>query len=76
MDEKDDFPFGIEDWIFVPNVKARLQDGEETFPAEVLCADGSRHTLTLYIKGLSDDEKEILLDGCLMNYYAAHAGKD
>ena len=24
------------------------------------------------LRALSDDEKEIILDGCLMNYYAAH----
>ena len=24
----------------------------------------------LHVKGLTDDEKEIILDGCLMNYYA------
>ena len=23
-----------------------------------------------YLKGLTSDEKEIILDGCLMNYYA------
>jgi len=27
--------------------------------------------LTLYVKGLTEDEKQIILDGCLMNYYAA-----
>ena len=25
----------------------------------------------LHITGLTPDEKEIILDGCLMNYYAA-----
>ena len=27
--------------------------------------------LTLYVRGLTEDEKTILLQGCLMNYYAA-----
>ena len=27
--------------------------------------------LTLELKGLTQDERQILLDGCLMNYYAA-----
>ena len=25
----------------------------------------------LYVKGLTEDEKTIILEGCLMNYYAA-----
>jgi len=29
--------------------------------------------LTLYVKGLTENEKEIILRGCLMNYYAAQA---
>ena len=33
-------------------------------------ADGSVEDLMLHVKGLTDDEKEIILDGCLMNYYA------
>ena len=38
---------------------------------EVICRDGSVQDLLLHIKGLTADEKEIILDGCLMNYYAA-----
>ena len=37
---------------------------------EVICRDGSVHDLLLHVKGLTEDEKEIILDGCLMNYYA------
>ena len=32
---------------------------------------GSVHDLLLHVRGLTQDEKEIILDGCLMNYYAA-----
>ena len=35
------------------------------------CRDGSTHDLLLHVRGLTQDEKEIILDGCLMNYYAA-----
>ena len=35
--------------------------------------DGSVEELTLYVKGLTEDEKEIILDGCLMNYYKNHS---
>ena len=29
--------------------------------------------LLLHVRGLTADEKEIILDGCLMNYYAKRA---
>ena len=48
-----------------------LTEGQEDFPATVIRADGSTQPLLLHVKGLTQDEKEILLDGCLMNYYAA-----
>ena len=28
--------------------------------------------ILLHLSGLTEDEKEIILEGCLMNYYAAH----
>ena len=48
-----------------------IEAGEEDIPAKVICQDGSVHDLLLHVKGLTADEKEILLRGCLMNYYAA-----
>ncbi len=57
------------DKVFVPNIRARLASGKEEFDATVLYADGRQENITLYIKGLSDEERRILLDGCLMNYY-------
>ncbi|HPD88481.1 MAG TPA: hypothetical protein PLU75_03250 [Oscillospiraceae bacterium] len=31
---------------------------------------GNRIPITLHIAALTDDERQILLDGCLMNFYA------
>ncbi|MBR0454264.1 MAG: hypothetical protein IIX25_01255 [Clostridia bacterium] len=49
------------------------KEGKEEFAAKVIKADGSVADLTLYVKGLTEDEKEIILDGCLMNYYRNHS---
>ena len=48
-----------------------VEEGQEEIPAKVVRKDGSVEDLTLYCKGLTADEKQIILDGCLMNYYAA-----
>ena len=36
-------------------------------------ADGGEEDLLLHVRGLTEEEKAVLLDGCLMNYYAARA---
>jgi len=67
-----DAAFGYEagDCVFVPGIRTAIAGGTEDIPAKVLCTDGSIHDLLLHVRGLTDDEKEIILDGCLMNYYA------
>ena len=71
LDADTAFDYAPGDFVFVPNVRSLLADGKEDFPATVIRADGSTQPLLLHVKGLTQDEKEILLDGCLMNYYAA-----
>ena len=41
-----------------------------TSPPKVIKQDGTVEDLMLHVRGLTEDEKEIILDGCLMNYYA------
>ena len=40
-----------------------VEQGREDIPAKVICQDGSVHDLLLHVKGLTADEKEILLRG-------------
>ena len=65
------FPYEAGDFVFVPDIRRAIQEGIEEIPATAIRADGSTEPITLYVKGLTDDEKQIILDGCLMNYYAA-----
>ena len=50
-------------------IRAAIAAGTEDIPAKVIKADGSVEDLMLHVKGLTDDEKEIILDGCLINFY-------
>lgn len=61
-------PFGLNDSIFVPNVRKALQGDLATIPAYVL-GEGGPVAFNLSIAALTDDERQILLDGCLINYY-------
>ena len=68
-----EFPYSEGDYVFVGGIRKAIIEGKEEFAAKVIKADGSVADLTLYVKGLTDDEKEIILDGCLMNYYRNHS---
>jgi hypothetical protein len=67
------FPYECGDYVFVEGIREKIARGDEEFAAKVIKADGSVEDITLYVKGLTDDEKEIILDGCLMNYYKNHS---
>ena len=64
--------------VFVPGIRGLIESGCEDIPAKVICAgaDGPAvKDITLHVAGLTDDEKDILLKGCLMNYYAAQSAE-
>ena len=63
------FEYEQGDCIYVSGIRQALMDGKEEFSATVIKKDGSTESLTLYVKGLTEEEKQILLCGCLMNYY-------
>ena len=71
IDQGTPFDYQPGDCVFVPGIRAAIEAGREDIPAQVICRDGSVHDLLLHVRGLTQDEKEIIQDGCLMNYYAA-----
>ena len=64
--------FAPEDKVFVPNVRSLLKGGTVEFPAQLWRGGDKAQTVdfTLTLPGISDAEREILLDGCLINHYA------
>lgn len=74
MDKDTEFNYQSGDWIYIPSVVSGILSGQEQFDAKVLSSDGTVTDLKLTVAGLSDDEKRIVTEGCLMNYYAAGYG--
>ena len=68
--EDAEFPCQPGDFIYVPDIKAKVLAGDDTFPAKAVTADGVKD-LTFYLKNTTSEERELLLTGCLMNHYAA-----
>ena len=65
--KKGDVPFKNKDYIFVPEIRKAVEDKLTSIPAYVVNEGMKEITLTL--GELTDDEREIILKGCLINYY-------
>ncbi len=66
------FPYEAGDYLYVPGIRRAVEQGQEEVPAKMIADDGV-HDILLRLPGLTADERQIILDGCLMNYYAARA---
>ncbi|MDE6933366.1 MAG: hydratase [Oscillospiraceae bacterium] len=75
MDAAAGFPYEEGDWVYIPGVKKAVAGGVEDIPVKVIRKDGTVCDLALKCAGLTADERLILQEGCLMNYYAAGYGK-
>ena len=69
LDPEVKFEYEVGDCVFVEGVRETLASGKEEYNAKVIRHDGKIEDITLYVKGLTEEEKQILLAGCLMNYY-------
>ena len=69
------FYYTVGEHVFVPDVRDAIVNKRDTLPAMVIRENGATEAITLHLPPLTDDEREILLEGCLMNYYAAQADK-
>ena len=58
------------DRVYIPGVRALLEGGGDTIQAKILRSDGGEDSLTLTLPGLTREERDIILAGCLINYYA------
>ncbi len=64
-------PFDYEpgDYVFVPGIREAILGGKEEIDAKVITRDGRCTPIHLFFQNLTEDERQILADGCLMNYY-------
>lgn len=55
------------DYIFVPDIRRTVEDKADEVKAYVV--DSGLREMTLYLGALTDTERDIILKGCLINYY-------
>ncbi|PKM94507.1 MAG: hydratase [Firmicutes bacterium HGW-Firmicutes-1] len=58
----------VDDYIYIPGIKGVVENGKEELEAYII-HEGKKRPLMLYLPELSASEREILLAGCLINYY-------
>ena len=62
------FDYNVGDCVFVPGIRKAILEGAEEIDAKVITKDGVK-PIHLFFQNLTADERQILADGCLMNYY-------
>ncbi|RKM61747.1 hydratase [Butyrivibrio sp. XB500-5] len=62
-----ELPFKNKDYIFFPGIRNAVINKSETIKAYAV-ADGKMKEFTLKLGNLTDDERQIILDGCLINF--------
>ena len=65
--DEGELPFRNLDYIFIPEIRQAVIDKRSEIKAYVVKEDGLKE-FTLKLGELTDEEREIILKGCLINY--------
>ncbi len=66
--QEGELPFTNGDYIFIPEVRKAVEERKTEFTAYVV-KDNTLKEFTLNMGELTEDERTIILKGCLINYY-------
>ena len=70
IDPDEVFPYETGDYIYVPGIREAVLAGAKDVPAKAV-SGGKTADLMLHLPELTQKEREIIAEGCLMNWYAA-----
>jgi len=69
IDDAASVPFTVGDLIFIPDIREKIENGAEVFTSYIVGGKGLQN-IDLYLKKLAADQRDIILKGSLINYYA------
>lgn len=72
-DPADASRFEIGDYLFLKDIRRAIEGASAKISAKLLKTDGRTETVDMTLDQLTDAEREILLAGSLINYYAQEA---
>ena len=61
--------FAVGDYLFIPGVRKAIAEKADTLTAYLVTPGKGGKPITLHLSALTDDERTIILSGCLINYY-------
>ena len=59
--------FDVDDYIYIPNIRTALEGDLTDIPAYVI-KNGKAEEIHLYIQPMTENERRIVKDGCLINF--------
>ena len=65
--EQGELPFRNLDWVFIPGIRKMVEESLDRVTAYAV-TDGGLKAFDLTVGDLTDEERQIILDGCLINY--------
>ena len=65
--DEGELPFRNKDYLFIPEIRKVVEEKATEVKAYVV-KDGQMKEFTLKLGEMTDDERQIILDGCLINY--------
>ncbi|SFG53332.1 hydratase [Oribacterium sp. WCC10] len=68
--------FEVDDYIYVPGIKKALQDNELSDIKAYVIKDGKATEIELYVLPMTPNERQIVQDGCLINFNKFGHAKD
>ncbi|MDE6404985.1 MAG: hydratase [Lachnospiraceae bacterium] len=72
--EAGELPFQNLDYLFFPGIRKAVEEKAETIEAYRVCVEeGKLQPFTLTLGELTDEERQIILKGCLINYNRVEA---
>ena len=69
-DESELSKFDVDDWIYIPDIKTALRENNLNHIMAYIIKNGGYQPITLYIRDMTENEREIIQAGCLINFNA------
>ena len=66
--KKQAIPAKVGDYLYFDGIRKAVENGA-TEIAATLISENTLTPITLYLEALTKEDRDILLDGCLINYY-------
>jgi aconitate hydratase len=64
-----ELPFELNDYIYIKDIKKAVESGADKVDAVILTNAGIKSNIKLDLLNLTAEDRDIILSGCLMNYY-------